>query len=65
MVDTQNVYTVKKYNAVKIIDVLRLIADSVKMLQLSELLGKDQLESMTDYSFKAPITLLNISKNFR
>jgi len=39
--DTQNVFTVKKLDAVILIEVLRLIADSVKMLQLVGLLVKD------------------------
>ena len=37
--DTQNVFTIKKLDVAKIIDALRLIAASVKIQQLSELLG--------------------------
>ncbi len=37
--DTQNVFTIKKLDSVKISDALRLIADSDRMLQLVELLG--------------------------
>jgi len=34
--NTQTVYTSKKLDAVKIVDALKLIADSVKILQLVE-----------------------------
>jgi hypothetical protein len=37
--DTQNVYTIKKLDAAKIIGALRLISESVKMPRLAELLG--------------------------
>jgi hypothetical protein len=37
--DAQNVFTIKKYNMVKVVNVLKGIADSFNMLRLAELLA--------------------------
>jgi len=38
--DAQNVFTIKKIDIVKVVDILKGIADSFNMLRLAELLAK-------------------------
>jgi len=37
--DAQNVFTIKKFDIVKVVNILEGIADSINMLQLADLLA--------------------------